>query len=161
MSTEIIVGIAAIGVAKAPDKITTIGLGSCVGISLYDKKNNIVGLAHIMLADSSKFTNKTNLHKYADTAIPILINEMEKLGCDKKDITAKIAGGAQMFKSADSKFKNDIGSRNVIATEEILSRNGIFIKGKDVGGDKGRTMIVDASTGIVTIRSLGKNVVEI
>lgn len=161
MSTEIIVGIAAIGIAKAPDTIKTIGLGSCVGISLYDKKNKIVGLAHIMLADSSKFTNKINLHKYADTAIPILIDKMEQMGCNKRNMVAKIVGGAQMFKSADNKFKNDIGERNIIATQEVLSRNGVFIQGKEVGGDKGRTMIVEASSGVVTIKSLGKNIIEI
>ncbi|MGL4654619.1 MAG: chemotaxis protein CheD [Sarcina sp.] len=140
--------------------ITTIGLGSCVGISLYDRGKKMVGLIHIMLPDSTCFSGITNPYKYADTAIPLVIDELVKRGALKFRLRAKIAGGAQMFKSQDFKFSNDVGVRNVLAVEKILSSYGIVIEGKDVGGSKGRTMTVEAETGSVTIKSLGKKVLE-
>ena len=160
MKKNIIVGIAAFDIVSAPINITTIGLGSCVGISLYDKGKNIVGLIHIMLPDSTCFSNKSNPYKYADTAIPLVLEEMIKKGAMKFRIKAKIAGGAQMFKSQDYKFSNNIGSRNILAVEKALNECGIIIEGRAVGGTKGRTMTVDSETGMVTIKSLGKNVLE-
>ncbi|WP_297517893.1 chemotaxis protein CheD [uncultured Clostridium sp.] len=138
----------------------TIGLGSCVGIALYDRGKNITGLIHIMLPDSECFSNKSNPYKFADTAIPLVLDEMVKRGALRFRIKAKIAGGAQMFKSQDYKFSNDIGNRNIAAVEKVLSECRITIDGKDVGGNKGRTMLVDSSTGMVVIKSMGKNVLE-
>lgn len=155
-----IVGIADFGITKAPRGIFTIGLGSCVGISLFDNRNKIVGLIHIMLPCSNKFSNEINPYKFADTAIPKAIEEMLKNGAIKNNISAKIAGGAQMFKSMDRAFSNEIGKRNVIAVEEALKVNGIRLLGKQVGGNKGRTMIVNPDNGTVIIKSLGKNVTE-
>ena len=158
MEKNIIVGIAAFDIVSAPINIMTIGLGSCVGISLYDRGKNIVGLIHIMLPDSTCFSNKSNLYKFADTAIPLVIDEMVKRGAAKFRIKAKIAGGAQMFKSQEYKFSNDVGNRNIMAVEKVLSECRISIEGKDIGGSKGRTMTVDSSTGMVIIKSMGKNV---
>ncbi|MGL4452608.1 MAG: chemotaxis protein CheD [Sarcina sp.] len=140
--------------------ITTIGLGSCVGVSLYDRGMKMVGLIHIMLPDSTCFSNITNPYKYADTAVPLIADKLIKKGAVKFRLRAKIAGGAQMFKSQDCKFSNDVGTRNVLAVEKALANCGITIEGRDVGGNKGRTMTVEAESGIVTIKSLGKNVLE-
>ncbi|MGL4761213.1 MAG: chemotaxis protein CheD [Sarcina sp.] len=160
MKKNIVVGIAAFDTVSAPTNITTIGLGSCVGISLYDRGKNIVGLIHIMLPNSKCFSNNSNPYKYADTAVPLALEEMVKNGAMKFRIRAKIAGGAQMFKSQDYKFSNNIGGRNIEAVEKILDECGIIIEGKDIGGNKGRTMTVDSQTGVVTIKTLGKNVLE-
>lgn len=160
MSRNIVVGIAAFDIVSTPMNITTIGLGSCVGISLYDKGKKMVGLIHIMLPDSKCFSSITNPYKYADTAIPLVIDELVKRGAMKFRLTAKIAGGAQMFKSQDYKYLSDVGTRNVLAVEKTLESYGIRIEGRDVGGNKGRTMTVEAATGQVTIKSLGKNVLE-
>ncbi len=160
MKKNIIVGIAAFDIVSAPINIMTIGLGSCVGIALYDRGKNITGLIHIMLPDSECFSNKSNPYKFADTAIPLVLDEMVKRGALRFRIKAKIAGGAQMFKSQDYKFSNDIGNRNIAAVEKVLSECRITIDGKDVGGNKGRTMLVDSSTGMVVIKSMGKNVLE-
>ncbi|MGL5633606.1 MAG: chemotaxis protein CheD [Sarcina sp.] len=160
MEKDVVVGIADFKITKAPKGIFTIGLGSCVGISLFDNKNKIVGLIHIMLPCSNKFSDKVNPYKFADTAIPKAIEEMVKNGAVKNNITAKIAGGAQMFKSMDRTFSNEIGKRNIIAVEEALKVNGIRLLGKEVGGYKGRTMIINSNNGVVSIKSLGKNVME-
>lgn len=160
MNKDIIVGIADFDIVISPNNIITIGLGSCVGISLYCKKSKMVGLIHIMLPNSEKFKNNSNKFKFADTAIPIAIDMMIKKGAIKSKITAKIAGGAQMFKGENQKFNSDIGSRNVRAVESALSKSEISILGREIGGNKGRTMLVDSQTGVVTIKSLGINIIE-
>lgn len=155
---EIKVGIADLNIISSPGKIQTIGLGSCIGISLYDKSKKVVGLAHIMLPDSTQFTKITNPYKYADLSIPILLEKMcNEHGCMKRNIVAKIAGGASMFKSIIS----DIGRRNAESVESHLKKLGIPLIAKDVGGNKGRTMIVDARDGTVILRVVGSGIIEL
>ena len=144
---EIKVGIADYKLAKTPDRIMTIGLGSCVGIALLDKKTGIGGLAHIMLPSSEKFSNVTNIKKFADLALPNLIKEMVAQGAKERDLKAKIAGGASMFNFSDSKANMDIGGRNSVAVKEILKSRRIPIISEEIGGTKGRTITFDTATG--------------
>ena len=97
MSEIIKVGMADLKTCLPPNGITTLGLGSCVGIALRDKLKKVGGLAHIMLPDSTVIANQTNLAKFADTGIMELIRQMELLGANRRNMTAKIAGGATMF----------------------------------------------------------------
>lgn len=157
-SVEVRVGIADIKVVSNPDRVSTMGLGSCVGISFYDKRKKIAGLAHIMLPDSSKFKKITNEMKYADLAVPILLSKMKSLGCENRNIEAKIAGGAAMFQFADSRIISDVGKRNVEAVKEIIKKNGLSIIASDVGGGHGRTMIVNSIDGVVEIKSIGSKI---
>jgi len=150
------VGIAQWKTTQAPNKLITLGLGSCVGVALYDPLNKIGGLCHIMLPDSTQFKRNENLGKFADTAIPIVYEEMVSRGAKKKGIIAKIAGGAQMFSSADSRVIGNIGKRNVDKTIEVLKQMGIRLVAQDVGGNHGRTMIFDTCDGSVYLRILGK-----
>ena len=108
-NSEVKVGIADLNLVLDPGAIMTIGLGSCIGIALYDKINKVAGLSHIMLPDSTQFKNVTNPMKFADLAIPLLVEKMEKQGCNKRNITAKIAGGASMFNFSDKSIISDIG----------------------------------------------------
>ena len=149
------VGIADAAISMSPNKLITIGLGSCIGVAFYDKKTKIGGLLHIMLPDSSKFRSKENLYKYADTGIPLVIKEMVRMGANTSRITAKIAGGASMFNFSDKKIKMDIGKRNVEAVKTILSDYKIPILAEETGGTKGRTMIFKLESGLVEIRTLG------
>lgn len=149
------VGIADAAISISPNKLITLGLGSCIGVAFYDKKTKIGGLLHIMLPDSSKFNNVENLYKYADTGIPLVIKEMEKMGANISRITAKIAGGASMFNFSDKKIKMDIGKRNSDAVKKILSYYKIPILAEEIGGTKGRTMIFKLESGLVEIRTLG------
>lgn len=158
---EIKVGIADLNLVLDPGTIMTIGLGSCIGIALYDRRLKVAGLSHIMLPDSTQFRNVSNPMKFADSAIPILIEKMEKQGCQKKDIVAKIAGGAAMFKFSDKSIISDIGRRNTEAVRNVLKKLGIPIIAEDTGGNKGRTMIVETSDGKVTLKIVGKNIIEI
>lgn len=158
---EVKVGIADLNLVLDPGSIMTIGLGSCIGIALYDKSLKVAGLAHIMLPDSTQFKTTNNPMKFADLAIPILIEKMEKQGCKKRNLIAKIAGGASMFNFSDKSIISDIGKRNSDAVKITLKENGIPIIAEEIGGDKGRTMILNASDGKVTLKVVGKGVIEL
>lgn len=147
------VGIADIESASSPDILRTV-LGSCVGVCLYDKEKKIGCLSHIMLpAINERATNKK---KYADTAIPMMIEEMKKRGSDITKVTAKIAGGATMFKISGNSMMGEIGKNNIKKVKEVLDEFSIRIIAEDVGGDFGRTIDFYTENGTLKIRSLGK-----
>jgi chemotaxis protein CheD len=158
---EVRVGIADLNTVVSPGKLITVGLGSCIGIALYDKIIGVGGLAHIMLPDSTQFNNLANPHKFADLAIPILVEKLEKMGANKRNIKAKIAGGASMFSFSDKSMIMDIGGRNSTAVKNVLIKFSIPLISEDVGGNKGRTMIFDTSNGIVQIKTVGIGIKEI
>ena len=106
------VGMADLKVAQHPAILTTLGLGSCVGIVLYDIKRKTVGMAHIMLPSSKIASANTNRAKFADTGITDLLEGMIRLGARREDIIAKIAGGAQMFTFSSTTDTMKIGARN-------------------------------------------------
>ena len=147
------IGIAEMGVAGAPDILRTI-LGSCVGICLYDPERMIAGLAHIMLP--SRNERNANVKKYADTAIPQLVQDMERDGAQRGRIVAKIAGGSMMFKIAENSVMGEIGKNNIKKVREVLAEMGIRILAEDVGGDYGRTIDFYAEDGRLRVKSLGK-----
>lgn len=158
---EVRVGIADLNITFSPGRLITVGLGSCVGIALFDKTKNLAGLAHIMLPDSTQFNNITNQHKFADLAIPILLEKMEGQGANRRNIKAKIAGGASMFSFSDKSMIMDIGARNSVAVKIALDKLSIPLLSEDVGGNKGRTMIFDAESGVVQIKTVGLGIKEI
>ena len=90
------VGMADLAVCVSPDSITTLGLGSCVGIALRDPVSKIGGLAHVMLPDSTQIRNNSNIPKFADTGIEELVRLVVKEGANRKNLVAKIAGGAEI-----------------------------------------------------------------
>ena len=161
VGTEIKVGIADLNVVLDPGAIMTIGLGSCIGIALYDKTTKVAGLAHIMLPDSTQFKSNTNPMKFADLAIPLLIEKLEKQGCNKRNMVAKIAGGASMFNFSDKSIISDIGKRNSEAVKKALKDESIRIVGEETGGNKGRTMILKANDGSVVLKVVGQGIIEL
>lgn len=158
---DVRVGIADLNTVEAPGKIITVGLGSCIGIAVYDRIKRIGGLAHIMLPDSKQFSNVTNPMKFADLALPILVENMEKMGASKRNMKAKIAGGASMFNFSDKNMVTDIGARNGIAVKEALQKQGIPLIAEDIGGNKGRTIVLDTTTGNLEIRTVGVGIKDI
>ena len=158
MSEMIKVGMADLNICLAPNAITTLGLGSCVGIVLFDSVRKIGGLAHIMLPDSTKVKKNENVAKFADTGIDALIIQMEKAGANRSGLTAKIAGGAQMFAFSSSNDMLRIGERNVEATKLKLRQLGIRILAEDTGLSYGRTIKFYPATGELYIKSVGKEI---
>lgn len=162
MGEIIKVGMADLKVCTLPDSLTTLGLGSCVGIALYDKNTKVTGLAHIMLPDSNAIRNNANIAKFADTGIDETLRLMINLGATKSRIVAKIAGGANMFNfntSGNTTLK--VGDSNVIAVKKKLKELNIPIIAEDTGANYGRTVIIDSNTGIFTIKAVGKQIIEI
>ena len=137
-------------VAKPPNVLVTLGLGSCIGLALYDKYSKVSGLIHFMLPASN---GKKNTAKYADTGIPFLIEEMVKNGAKKRNIVAKLVGGAKMFSFGEENSVMNIGKRNSKAAKEILKDEGIKIVAEDIGEDFGRTMRFYSETGDVLVTS--------
>jgi chemotaxis protein CheD len=149
------VGMADMNCTRTPGVLTTLGLGSCVGICLFDTLTKISGMVHIMLPSSLQIKNNSNPAKFADTGVVKLLEEMQKLGANRSRIVSKIAGGAQMFNFNDSSDIMRIGSRNVTATKEILSSLNIPILAEDTGGSYGRTIELYSETGILLIKTIG------
>lgn len=150
------VGMADLAVSKSPCIITTLGLGSCVGVVLYDKVNKIGGLAHIMLPSSQNIKNNSNKAKFANTAIEILIDKMIKLGANKNNLIAKLAGGSQMFKFTTQNEMLRIGERNIAAAKEKLKEYGIPIVAEDTGGNYGRTIELNCEDGSLLVKTIGR-----
>lgn len=147
-----IVGMADLAVAKSPTNLITIGLGSCVGIALYDSQVQVGGLVHVMLPSIEQARSKDNKAKFADTGIVYLLEEMIKMGAVKTRIEAKIAGGASMF-SFIGKSQLEIGKRNIETTKRVLIELAIPIVAEDTGQNYGRTIVLDTSTGQLSVKS--------
>jgi len=152
------VGMADLCVVKAPGVLITLGLGSCVGICLHDPLIKVSGMAHIMLPSSRVIRNNCNKAKFADTAIEILIDKMIDLGALKGRMTAKIAGGAQMFSFKSNNDLMKIGERNIEAVKCEINNCCIPIVAEDVGGDHGRTIEFYSSNGELRIKTIGKGI---
>ena len=152
------VGMADLNICHSPDAITTLGLGSCVGVVLYDKTKKIAGMVHVMLPDSTKVRQNQNKAKFADTGIDLLIEMLRKEGANVYALTAKIAGGAQMFAFTSNNDMLRVGERNVEAVKEKLKSIGIRILAEDTGLNFGRTVEFFPETGDFVIKSVGKPV---
>lgn len=156
------VGIAQMDVVKAPNTIRTSGLGSCVGVVLYDESKQIAGLIHVMLPDSSLGrSDAVNVAKFADTGIKALIDLLKLEGVHAFKLKAKIAGGAQMFQFTSDKDSMRIGPRNVEAVKVELRKNSIPLVAEDTGGNSGRTIEFDPITSKLNIRTVNRGVSEI
>lgn len=156
------VGMADLNVTHLTGVLKTTGLGSCVGLTLYDGKAKVAGMAHVMLPTSDiAREGKLNMAKYADTAIPEMIQKMEALGASVARMEAKMAGGAQMFAFGGSSDTMRIGPRNVESCKDMLKRYSIPLKAEDTGGNYGRTIEFDCVTGTLLIRSVQQGVKEL
>lgn len=152
------VGISEFKVRQAPKQLITIGLGSCVGIAIYDSINKIGGLSHILLPDSVGFNSSEKPGKFADLAIPTMVEEIKGKNKNTR-LIAKISGGASMFfQSEDNEF-GSIGKKNVEAVLKTLQNLGIPIIGEHTGGIVGRTMMVNLENFEVTIRTIDKKII--
>ena len=156
MAEMIKVGMADLKVCHAPDAVTTLGLGSCVGVALYDKVTKIAGLVHVMLPDSTQVRQNQNRAKFADTGIDELIKVMVSAGASKSRFTAKIAGGAQMFAFSGNSDMLRVGERNVEAVKRKLNALGIPILAEDTGLNFGRTVEFYPDSGDFVIKAVGK-----
>jgi len=137
------------------DIIKTFALGSCVAVIVFDKKKIVGGMLHVALPDSNANIEKSRQLPgyFVDTGIPVLFNNLKKLGAESRSSWIKIAGGASI---ADPSSYFDIGKRNVLAIKKFLWKNNLGIIAEDTGGNFSRTVSLDVETGEVIISSGGK-----
>ncbi len=155
MSLSLInVGIADVKISIEQEAVLRTILGSCVGICLFDLKTRIAGMAHIMLPVQKE--EESNKLKYADTAIPFLLSQLTNAGVDKKNLQAKIAGGASMFVTSEGSFMAEIGKRNIETVQMILADLHIPIIAEDVGGTRGRTIDLFVRDGRLRIKKFSE-----
>ncbi len=155
MSEIIRVGMADLQICNSPDAVTTLGLGSCVGIAIRDPETCIGGLAHIMLPDSTEIRNNSNRPKFADTGIEDLVQGIVSKGGSRNKLVAKIAGGAQMFAFGGKSDMIRVGERNVIASKKKLSELKIPLLAEDTGETYGRTVVFYPQNGDFVIKAVG------
>ncbi len=156
------VGIGELRASADPEAIlVAYGLGSCVGVCLYDPVARVGGLAHVMLPSSLEAANNAATSRFADTAIPMLLARMAELGGDSRRTAGKIAGGASMLNGAAFSDGFNIGARNVEAVKSALSRLGVPILAADVGGSRGRTLSIHLGSGTVLVRMAGEKDTEL
>ncbi|MCK4995101.1 MAG: chemotaxis protein CheD [Candidatus Omnitrophica bacterium] len=153
-TNETHVGMADMKIAKAPAVLTSLGIGSCVGVILYYARAKIGGLAHIMLPDIDSVKNKVNRAKFANTAIPDLLEKLENLGADRRFVKVKIMGGAHMFGFSKTNKVFNIGARNVEKVREVLKALKLRLVAEDVGGSYGRSLYFYLETGEVRVRTI-------
>ena len=156
MSNIIKVGMADLKVCKSPDGLTTLGLGSCVGVALRDPITKVGGLLHAMLPDSTVIKNNTCVEKFVDSGLAELVKQMVRAGANKSRLEAKLAGGAQMFAFQRNSDLVKVGARNAEAARKKLSAMRIKLLAEDTGLNYGRTVIYYPETGIYVIKAVGK-----
>jgi chemotaxis protein CheD len=151
--SDLRVRVADYAVGKGPIVISTIGLGSCVAIAIYDRQTRVGGMAHVLLPSEGLSRDKDNRAKFPGTAVPLLLEEMKKLGA-RGPYTAKIVGGSSMFGALIPSGGINMGERNVVSSRQALTDAGIQLSGQDVGGDYGRSVYFHLEDGRVLVRSL-------
>ena len=155
------VGIGQIVVSADPGiVISALGLGSCIGLVLTDAQAGVAGMAHVMLPASRPGATGSE-GKFADTAVPALLDQVLRLGAQRPRLQARIAGGAQMFGGGTAGTTLNIGERNADAVREALRVAGMRVRAADVGGNAGRSMQVAVTGGFVTVRAVGGEPIEL
>lgn len=157
---EVFVNMGKIRALKTEGFLTTVGLGSCVGVTMYDAQAKVGVMGHIFLPKQRPNDRDALPGKYADTAIPAMIQEALKLGAVKHRLEAKMAGGANLFSNLNPNSIS-IGEQNVIAVREHLQAAGVPITGQAVQGSHGRKMRFSVADGSVTVTAIGKTPVRI
>jgi chemotaxis protein CheD len=156
MPEEIIINMGRYAVSDTEVVLVSLSLGSCVGVTLYDREKKVGAMAHVMLPrlwNTDRVKEDYNIYKFADVVIPKMIEEMQKKGCSLQRITAKIAGGAHMFPGISEAEVMDIGKQNTATVSEELEKLGIKITGSEIGGHVGRTVRFNTNTGEVTVKT--------
>lgn len=134
--------------------LRALGLGSCVALCVFDPAVKLGCMAHIMLPEA-RDPDTCDLGRYADTAVPYVIEQMTAKGAVKSRLRAAIAGGAQLFHVEGAPMHLDVGRRNAELVKQHLAESKLRLVAEDVGNSYGRTVVFDVSTGAVTVKQVG------
>lgn len=155
---ETIVNVADWAAEQGDGVLVTLGLGSCVAIMLHDAGSKAGAMAHVLLPSTSLARDITKHSKFAETAVPFLVQHLKRLGADPRRLVAKLAGGASMFSQLVTPGTIQMGERNVLAARSVLRAAGIPIARESVGGERGRSIRFYVGDGRVEVRSVGADI---
>ena len=156
------VGLGEVCVTKNPStSLACFGLGSCISLCAYDPVSKVAGMAHIVLPESDHSNPGKVSTKYADIAVPVLLEEMHKHGATKSRLIAKLVGGAQMIQAAGFDAALEMGARNLEMTRKALASEGVHLSAADTGGSQGRSVWLSADSGKVMVRTAGMECKEL
>ena len=153
---QIVVGMADCRIGDSPDQVVvTYALGSCIGLAVHDAQAKVGGLLHFMLPDSSidRARGREKPWMFADTGIPLLLQQVCARGASKRRLIVRAAGGASMM---DLENVFDIGRRNYLAMRKILWKSGVMVHGEAVGGVRSRTVRLEIGSGRFLIQEAGE-----
>jgi len=139
--------------AQAPDRLVTIGVGSCLAICLYSPERKVGALIHSMLPRAGQHV--TNPSLYVDTALNVVLEKFAHAGIDHRHLFAKLVGGAEMFPGIQQiDNAGGIGQRNVEEASRLLKILGIPVASTSLGGNRGRSLSFDMENGVVSIAAV-------
>jgi chemotaxis protein CheD len=147
---DTLVGMGQIAAGGPPQKMKAV-VGSCIALSLYHSRLNRGVMAHVVLPDSAGRGGAPG--KFADTAVPQMLELLKEFSATASCLTAKLAGGANMFGSSGPL---QIGDANVEAVAHALRAAGIRITAQDVGGNRGRRVTFECEGGAMIVESAGQ-----
>jgi chemotaxis protein CheD len=149
---ETMVRMGELAISDTPgDVLVSLGLGSCIGLALVDKRAGVAGLAHIVLPETAGAPKPGAMNKFADHAVPALVEGMVERGASRVFMLASLVGGASMFAAAGL----EVGQRNAAAVRELVAARRVPVVAEAVGGSRGRTVKVDVTSGTVSVREAG------
>jgi chemotaxis protein CheD len=149
---ETMVRMGELAISDTPgDVLVSLGLGSCIGLAVVDKRAGVAGLAHIVLPATTGPPKPEAMNKFADHAVPALVDGMVERGASRVFMQASLVGGASMFAGAGL----EVGARNADAVRELVTGRRVPVVAEAVGGSKGRTVKVDVTSGAVSVREAG------
>jgi chemotaxis protein CheD len=149
------VGLGEMRISRDPnDVLIAFGLGSCLGIGMYDPVAKLGGMIHVVLPEQ-KSGNDANLAKFVDSGIPLLLANVIAIGGVQSRLIVRMGGGANMLTSPGLSGIFDIGSRNIAKAHQVFKELNIKLLKEEVGGQVGRTVRLYISDGRMTVRMMG------
>jgi chemotaxis protein CheD len=163
MNEPLAVGLGELKGSRDPEaQLVCYGLGSCIGLALWDLRTRAGAMAHVVLPESALSRGPVvQPAKWADTALPAALELMATLGANRSTIVARIAGGARMLNVVGAGSRLDIGARNIEAVREVLRRHDLRLAAEDVGGTWGRTLTLNVGTGRLVVSTAGRGEQEL
>jgi chemotaxis protein CheD len=158
----VVVGLGEMQVSDDPKMVLAcLGLGSCIGVSAYDPVARVGAMVHVVLPHGNNVDCGKSPTKYANTALPAMVNAMVRKGALKSRIVLKIAGGAKIIHTIPAGSILDVGDRNITAVKNAVAENKLSIKAEDIRGTLGRSMWLSIDTGVTRSRTTASTVVEL
>jgi len=155
------VSIAEVKISQSPDVLVTRGLGSCLGITIYDPLKKTGGMAHAMLPDIEVAKVKSNPARFVNSVIKKLVEDLEGRGSLRSRLIAKLFGGAHMFSFISADNILNVGQKNIDTAIGVLKESGIKIGAQETGGTFGRTIEFNLENGVVRVHTISQGEKEV